>query len=759
MGRHGRDLAALAGLALAVAIAIFAVGGAHRWTVAAVAAVAGAAAAVTLPSRRVFARRNPLLVLLALGAGLCVLQLVPLPAGLVDGLTGESSALIADSHHLAGADAGWRPIAVDPAATTRGLATALALLAAAFVAARLAASDRGRAALVRVVAGLIALAALTGVVHEVVGAGSLYGVYRPDQATPTVMAPLLNGNSYAGLLAVGAILALGLGLEARTRIDHRLAWISASLLCVGVLVLTGSRGGAAALVVALVVFLGVLLAQRRVDEDRASRRPGARWLTHLPAVVIIGCAFALVVHWSGGGLGRQLAHTSLEYEVARPVGKVAIWRAAAAQIGESPWLGIGRGGFETASTRLYPGSSHGVASHVENEYVQTVVDFGIPGAIALTVVIGWCVLVGLRRWRDGPLAAAALAALAGIGLAAMADFGLELLGLGLPVVIVASTLCYGPLREAAATTGWLARARRGVVVAGAALAALLCVTPLTRDVAADRAALGPADRPQLAPALAALRRHPLDFVAAGRAADAAARAGRPEAVRLLNHALALHPTHPGLHQLAGRVLLRAGRGEQAALEFRLAAEHARDPSAAIREAVRVLPTVELAARALPVRYADPRRIGRVLAELGRDDLAVMYYRAAVRARPTEPQLGQLLYQLALQRGDLEVAEEAARARVRARPELEAKLALAQVLYRRGRHAEVGPLAEGVDLGTEAGRALSLLACDALVASRDLARATTCLGVLATAWPTGVDAEPVRVRQQRVAGMGAGPSPL
>ena len=56
-------------------------------------------------------------------------------------------------------------------------------------------------------------------------------------------------------------------------------------------------------------------------------------------------------------------------------------------IHESPWAGIGRGAFEPVFTRVHPASAFATFSHVENEYVQAVVDWGVPGTIALAGIL------------------------------------------------------------------------------------------------------------------------------------------------------------------------------------------------------------------------------------------------------------------------------------------------------------------------------------------------------------------------------------
>ncbi len=744
MPQRTRDAAGVGLLTLTLALAVLLVGGAPRWAAAAVAVAAAAGVATTITSRRVSARRSPLLLLLLAGCALTALQLVPLPAAWFEVLAPATHDLITDSQGLTGGGAGWRAASVDPPATARALLTGLTLLGVAVLALRLGASDRGRRQLLTMVAAVAALAALIGLVHEAVGARALFGLYRPDHASPTVLGPLLNPNSYAALLVVGAIIAAGLtvtGQQALTRVG----WIGAALLDVGVALLTLSRGAVVALVVGAVVLIAVLAAQRAWREQpELERRP--RWGTSLPALTIVACALSMVVYLSGGAVGRQLSHTSLMAEMSEPASKFEVWRASTTLIKEHPWLGVGRGGFETAFTRVHPGSAGGLASHVENEYLQTVVDFGIPGALALGVLVGACLLAALRRWRDGPLAAAALAALAALATSASVDFGIELIGLAIPAVLLMSTLCHVPLRDAGASSV-ATRTRRIALASAILVAAVVVVTPIGRGVDEDRARLGAPGQPELARSLAALRRHPLDFLSAGRAADAAFRSGDARAMRLLNHALALHPTLPGLHRLAARVLLAAGRPAQAALEYRLAAAASRAPRRMVEEIVASFADATMAAAALPVDHPNPFLISRPLGDLGRTDLIQRYYQAVLRAHPHQIEVARALYRIAMQGRDWELAEFAARTRHAHSPGLDARLDLAQVLARRGDHGGVIDLAAAAPaLTSEPGRALRLLACEAHAGLGAVAVAEACLREVAAAAST--DAELAGIDRRR-----------
>ncbi len=186
-----------------------------------------------------------------------------------------------------------------------------------------------------------------------------------------------------------------------------------------------------------------MLVGRRVHEF--SKQPSAA-LRQLPVILVMVVGFGLTVYAGGGDVVDQLDRTSA-VEVDHPTSKFAAWRASASLVAETPWVGVGRGAVEPAFTRVSNVSAFVTFSHLENEYVSAVVEWGVPAAFALGVVLIWCTWAALRRWRDGPLVAGALGALLGVMFQSSVDYGIQLLGLAVPVTIVACTVLLVPVRE------------------------------------------------------------------------------------------------------------------------------------------------------------------------------------------------------------------------------------------------------------------------------------------------------------------------
>lgn len=661
---------ALAGLA-AVAVSIFAIGGVLRWTQAIVALLVAVSLAGVLVSGRRLARISPLVALPATALGLTVLQLIPLPSGLLAVISPVSSALRDDGAALLETTP-WHGATNDAPATLGQLVFFLTLLGLAIVALRLSTTERGRYRVLATVGALCGVTAVVTGIHKLFGIHALYGIYEPEHAQPQLMAPLLNNNSLACLMAAGAMLGVGLAAHRRQPGWIRAAWLLVVLACAAVTVTTISRGATLALIAGGLVTTCLIIVQRVAGED-ASRKRRARFITSgLPVGIVAGCMVILVIYFNAGNVERQLNQLSVD-ELSTSGSKFVAWRSAADLVEDNLWAGVGRGAFETAFTRVHPASGLQTYSYAENEYLQAIVDFGIPGALALAAIAVWLAAVAMRRWRDGSLAAGAIGALTVVAAQSNVDFGLEFLGLAAPATAIAATLTYVPLRDA----GSVPRARivRALHIAALVAGAVLLFSSLTTTVAEDHRTLQ--THATLSAARASAERHPLDYYAYATAADLLDRAGDGRAIRLLNHALLLHPTHPGLHRMAARMLYREKFVAQAAVEYAAALRFSSAPAPLLTEILGRFP-VEQAAAALP---ADPARAGslvRMLTEQGRNDVATLYLDRVLAQNPRESRACEQLYQIA-QAGSIDAAKAAGRRCATMLPDYQTRVSLTQML--------------------------------------------------------------------------------
>jgi O-antigen ligase len=716
-------------------VAVLGVGGAPRPVLALLGALVAGGLALQVTSRR-RAKPSPLVFVMATAVVLTALQLAPLPGGLAASIDPIGQELRRDGELLFGEASSWTPLSRDPAGTSHGLAYLLILGGAALLALRIAAfNEHGRFTVVAAVALTGALAALVTAIHELIGATALYGFYRPAFATPLLLGPLLNPNHLGCLFAMSAVASAGLVFHERQPVSVRAFWALCAAGLVAATLTTLSRGATVALLAGGFVLVATLIGQRmRGREDTAA--PPRLTLNALAIGVVAMCGLALVVYTSGRGVSEQLRATS-GAEWSQPGSKYGAWRSAGQLIAEVPWLGIGRGAFESSFTRIHPQSSKVTYSHPENEYVQAVVEWGLPGALVLAGLVGWLAVAAARRWRMGAVTSAALAGATVVAVQSVVDFGLELPGIGVPVVALLASLVYVPLRELGVGQKKKQMAIRVAAAAVVTVASAALLGDCTRRIADDhnelRARAGSAAAPTAADDFAAAReileRHPHDYLAFAVAGNALARDRDPRAMSFLNQALRLHPTHAGTHRAAARLLLAAGAPHQATLEYATAMRGALVVTPLVQEVVKVFADPELAAMAIPADYPVPEHIARLLGDAKADAVAVRWLRRVAIFHPEAPRIGELLLNAAQKQGDLALAEVGARMRHQHEHSAASMLALGQILVKRDKLDDAAAALADVAAASgspEIVAAAWLLSCDVEEARGRWATARTCL---------------------------------
>ena len=721
---RARDRISLAIGGGALLSSVLIVGSALRWTQLLVGGLVAAALAMQLTSRRRLDRVSPLLVLIAAAVALTAIQLIPLPDAIVAALNPVGAGLRADGAHLAGTTP-WSCLSMDPPGTLRALAFLLILLGVASLSLRFASSERGRYYLIAGVVIACGLAAAVTGAHVIAQASSLYGIYAPQHAAPPILGPLLNANHLGCLMAFGTILAIGLAFQDRQAHQLRVLWVVIALACTMVALASESRGAALGLVIGVLTTGALIFGSRLGARQNTRRQKRAALARDLPIALVVGVGLAIAVYTTAGNVADQIDNTTLA-EIDHPLSKFEAWKSSVHLVAESPWIGEGRGAVEPTLTRVHDASAYATFSHLENEYVSAVVEWGVPGALILGLLLGWCMVTGMRRWRDGPLAAGALGALAAVMFQSSVDFGIQLLGLAVPVTIVAATLVVVPLRE----TSQLARIRiyRGLVIAAILGSCAPLLFRATRSLQEDHDAIDADPGVSLATLKDEIQRHPLDYFGFGKTAEHMVADGDPRAIDLLNQALQLHPFHPGLHRLAARMLIGSHR-QQAALEYSLAMHGTLFPKELLTEITSVLPKPDEAASAIPPDWEPTDLIMRSLKELKRPDVAIDWLRRVIARPQVDTQLIDTLYQLAMDHNDLAAAEDAAQHRIAFAHTFTSRVMLARVELARG---ELDPLIKDLaDVSTwhtrtdEQGDAWLML-CDAYTKKGRSQDAIVCL---------------------------------
>lgn len=257
-----------------------------------------------------------------------------------------------------------------------------------------------------------AVASGMGVVHAI-ESGPGWREFGPF-ATPNLFAAYL-----VTLLPVAFLMAVRSLRKDATLPSHRRSPANVACVMLGILamatgftalLLTGSKGAVAALIVGVAVVFGVASPWRRL------RRP-------MVVMAVLIMVFAVGI---GGRtlLGRvESAGTT---EVHSSQFRVLTWKGAARMAIAHPEMGTGIGTFGAAFNR-YAIAGWTQAAH--NAYLQAAAETGVPGFLLFVVALGSAAAVLLKRLRGGSLVATG--ALAGFAAAALhngVDYGWSLWG-------------------------------------------------------------------------------------------------------------------------------------------------------------------------------------------------------------------------------------------------------------------------------------------------------------------------------------------
>ncbi len=270
-------------LALLVVVlvgSVLAIGAVHTVVLVPVALLAMAAAILAVPlwlaPKPDRSWTAPGLVFLALALW-SAMQAVPLPLGLLAKIAPANADVWARSLLPLGEHPTWGSVSLDPGASlveaVKWLTYACTFLAAATMAMR-----RGPAFVLALVFGSATLTAIVTLLHGMASATKVFGIYKPAGAfAPNHIGPLLNANTLAGYLTLGAICGLGLVLMRRSLIPR---WIAAVGVAVdiGAIVRSGSRGGVAALLIGVVVLAGLGWKTSGRSSSRICCASTGRWI-------------------------------------------------------------------------------------------------------------------------------------------------------------------------------------------------------------------------------------------------------------------------------------------------------------------------------------------------------------------------------------------------------------------------------------------------------------------------------------------------
>ncbi len=259
---------------------------------------------------------------------------------------------------------------------------------------------------------------LLGIIQHFTSDGTIYWIRRLPQGGD-VFGPYVNRNHFAGFVELIAPVGLGLLVFRGLRRDlFPLAGLL-TILPVGALILSGSRGG----IVCFMFEVGVLalLARTRRGPE------GAR----MAGVAIVALAAVALIAWLGAGKAIERFSTTRLGDVSLSR-RASMFQTAEHIFFAHPVKGIGLGAIVSVFPSYDTGYDGLVVDHVHNDFIELLAETGLLGALCGLAFL----LLVARAARKSfsadqghfsrALHAGAIAAVCGLLLHSMVDFNLHI---------------------------------------------------------------------------------------------------------------------------------------------------------------------------------------------------------------------------------------------------------------------------------------------------------------------------------------------
>jgi O-antigen ligase len=324
-----------------------------------------------------------------------LLQLCPLPPGLVERLTGRENSIPWANLHLS----------IEPFSTRTHFLILLTCFAA-FYFAQVVSKDRDRT--MRLIASLLILGtfeAFYGLIQYLSGWQKIFFYAKKfdlEEATGTY----INRNHYAGFLEMIlpfslAILFFEYGKLRRTRsspaanikqfvarqtLQRLVLCLSIAIVLFAALLFSRSRMGIVAASASLLVILAL------AGVSRFHRSMGILLLT-----VFVALSISLAIWIGPGPIVRRFADVNQEFSRGDQT-RLSIWKDARALLRQDPLFGTGLGTFPVAYTavqRAFPGE---FVNHAHNDYLELAIDLGLPSALILFASIFFILACTVRTF-------------------------------------------------------------------------------------------------------------------------------------------------------------------------------------------------------------------------------------------------------------------------------------------------------------------------------------------------------------------------
>lgn len=361
------------------------------------------------------------------------LQLVPLPPGIWQSLPDRD--VIAELDRLVGLSEQWRPISLAP---MRGMNALISLIVPASALLLALATRSHSRTLFQIILAVGIVNAAIGFVQVVTGPNSPYYLYQ--YVAPRSAAGLFANENHSTVFSALVLLIIArLSAEAYLSSQRQLSWTrivypTAFLFILLSILVTGSRAGLAALIVAIGAsgWMAWQVARSRGGANgRPHSAPGSSPTTRALPIVFGMLAAALL-----GLFILQERTPALQDIFEKSAFEDLRWRILPIieEMAGNHWLlGAGFGSFDILYQTYEPTNLVMVAyvNHAHNDWLQIVIEGGLPASVFLVALLVWVARSILQVARDQrrelALVKAAfwLASLLVIGAASVVDYPLR----------------------------------------------------------------------------------------------------------------------------------------------------------------------------------------------------------------------------------------------------------------------------------------------------------------------------------------------
>lgn len=346
--------------------------------------------AILFGPRPSFAGAKPVLILLIMAAVLALVQLIPLSPAIWQSLPGRGP--LAEAALASGQAQPWRPWSIVPGATFNAASSLVVPFVTLLLLLKLEPAER--LLLPGLLLGLVTISMLAGLLQF---SGAVLNNVFVNDTPGAVAGTFANRNHFALLLAIGCLLAPVWSFtgEKQPRWRAPVAWGLVLLFLLTILG-SGSRAGLALGLVALL--LGLLLSRRALQRVLA-RYP--RWV--FPAVIagIVGIValFVLLSFMADRAVSINRLFAIDPGQDMRGRGLPVVL----AMLGDQFPFGAGLGSFDPMFRIHEPFHllKPTYFNHAHNDFLEVVLDAGLPGLVLLVAALGWCTWASMRAWRAG----------------------------------------------------------------------------------------------------------------------------------------------------------------------------------------------------------------------------------------------------------------------------------------------------------------------------------------------------------------------